>query len=67
MDCFCGIERRKTFEIFTGIADDDDGIMLPKSVTEGKIIKVKMKTDKVATTSNLLKKRFKITVEGLSI
>ena len=27
------------YEIFTGLQDDDEGIMLPKSVTKGKIIK----------------------------
>ena len=38
---FVGLKDGRPYEIFTGIADDDDGIMLPKTVTEGKIIKVK--------------------------
>lgn len=55
------------YEIFTGLQDDDEGIILPKSVTKGKIIK--------STNSDGTKRYdfqfentrgYKITVEGLS-
>ena len=36
---FVGLKDGKPYEIFTGLADDEDGILLPKSVTHGKIIK----------------------------
>ncbi|WP_373774817.1 adenosylcobalamin-dependent ribonucleoside-diphosphate reductase, partial [Porphyromonas loveana] len=36
---FVGLKDGRPYEIFTGIADDDEGIMVPKSVTQGKIIK----------------------------
>ena len=36
---FVGLMDGKPYEIFTGLADDEDGIFCPKSVTKGKIIK----------------------------
>ena len=36
---FVGLMNGKPYEIFTGLADDDDGIFCPKSITHGKIIK----------------------------
>ncbi len=36
---FVGILNDRPYEIFTGLADEEEGILLPKSVTEGKIIK----------------------------
>ena len=36
---FVGLVDNKPYEIFTGLADDEDGIFCPKSVTHGKIIK----------------------------
>ncbi len=36
---FVGILDGRPYEIFTGLQDDDEGILLPKSVTTGKIIK----------------------------
>lgn len=64
---FVGLKDDKPYEIFTGIADDDDGIMLPKSVTEGKIIKVKGDDGQSRYDFQFENKRgFKITVEGLS-
>jgi len=36
---FIGLLNGHPYEIFTGIQDDDDGIVLPKNVTQGKIIK----------------------------
>lgn len=64
---FVGLKDDRPYEIFTGIADDDDGIMLPKSVTHGKIIKVKQEDDTSRYDFQFTNKRgFKITVEGLS-
>ncbi|NLI71480.1 MAG: adenosylcobalamin-dependent ribonucleoside-diphosphate reductase [Bacteroidales bacterium] len=64
---FVGLKDGRPYEIFTGIADDDDGIMLPKSVTEGKIIKVKNEDGQSRYDFQFVNKRgFKITVEGLS-
>ena len=36
---FVGLIDGEPYEIFTGLADDEDGIFCPKSVTHGKIIK----------------------------
>lgn len=36
---FVGLLNGRPYEVFTGLADDDDGIFCPKSVTRGKIIK----------------------------
>ena len=36
---FIGLIDGKPYEIFTGIADDDEGIFCPKSVSKGKIIR----------------------------
>ena len=35
---FIGLIDNRPYEIFTGIADDDEGIFCPKSVTKGKIL-----------------------------
>ena len=37
---FVGLKNGRPYEIFTGLADDEMGIALPKSVTKGKVIKV---------------------------
>ena len=37
---FVGLLNGHPYEIFTGLQDDDEGILLPKTVTKGKIIKV---------------------------
>ena len=36
---FVGLLDGRPYEIFTGLQDDDEGIVLPKSVTKGRIIK----------------------------
>ena len=55
------------YEIFTGLQDDDEGIVLPKSVTKGKIIK---QTNSDGTKRYDFQfentRGYKITVEGLS-
>ena len=55
------------YEIFTGLQDDDEGIMLPKSVTKGKIIKqVNADGSKRYDFQFENSRGYKITVEGLS-
>lgn len=64
---FIGLQNDRPYEIFTGIQDDDDGILLPKNVTEGKIIKniddngVKRYDFQFAN-----RRGYKTTIEGLS-
>ena len=55
------------YEIFTGLQDDEEGIMLPKSVTKGKIIK-QMNDDGTKRYDFQFenKRGYKTTVEGLS-
>ena len=36
---FVGLLDGRPYEIFTGLQDDDEGIVLPKTVTRGKILK----------------------------
>ena len=55
------------YEIFTGLQDDDEGIMLPKSVTKGKIIKQTNPDGTKRYDFQFENKRgYKTTVEGLS-
>ena len=55
------------YEIFTGLQDDEEGIMLPKSVTKGKIIKqVNPDGTKRYDFQFENTRGYKITVEGLS-
>ena len=55
------------YEIFTGLQDDDEGIMLPKSVTKGKILKqVQPDGTKRYDFQFTNTRGYKITVEGLS-
>lgn len=64
---FVGLYNGRPYEIFTGIQDDDDGIMLPKTVTDGKIIKVIDDDGNKRYDFQFTNKRgFKTTVEGLS-
>ena len=55
------------YEIFTGLQDDEEGIMLPKSVSKGKIIKqVAADGSKRYDFQFENTRGYKITVEGLS-
>ncbi len=64
---FVGLLDGYPYEIFTGLADEDEGIMLPKTVTDGKIIKTKDEDGKTRYDFQFVNKRgFKTTVEGLS-
>ncbi len=64
---FVGLLNGHPYEIFTGLQDDDEGILLPKTVTKGKIIKV-VNTDGTKRYDFQFenKRGYKTTVEGLS-
>lgn len=62
-----GLLNGHPYEIFTGLQDEDEGIMLPKSVTKGKIIKTVLGEGQKRYDFQFVNKRgYKITVEGLS-
>ena len=64
---FVGLVDGKPYEIFTGLADDEDGIFCPKSVTHGKIIKAVDENGKKRYDFQFINKRgYKTTIEGLS-
>lgn len=64
---FVGLLNGHPYEIFTGLQDDDEGIVLPKSVTKGRIIKnVNEDGTKRYDFQFENKKGYKTTVEGLS-
>ncbi len=64
---FVGLLDGKPYEIFTGLADDEDGIFCPKSVTHGKIIKAVDENGNKRYDFQFINKRgYKTTIEGLS-
>jgi len=63
---FVGLVNGRPYEIFTGLADDDEGIMLPKNVTKGYIIKsYDDDGDKHYDFQFRNKRGYKMTIEGL--
>ncbi len=64
---FVGLLDGYPYEIFTGLQDDEEGILLPKSVTRGKIIKQQNADGTKRYDFQFENKRgYKTTVEGLS-
>lgn len=64
---FVGLIDGAPYEIFTGLADDEDGIFCPKSVTRGKIIKAIDENGNKRYDFQFINKRgYKTTIEGLS-
>ena len=64
---FVGLLDGHPYEIFTGLQDDEEGIVLPKSVTCGKIIKnIDENGNKRYDFQFENKRGYKMTVEGLS-
>ncbi|MDE7181272.1 MAG: adenosylcobalamin-dependent ribonucleoside-diphosphate reductase [Muribaculaceae bacterium] len=64
---FVGLVDNKPYEIFTGLADDEDGIFCPKSVNKGKIIKTVDENGNKRYDFQFINKRgYKTTIEGLS-
>ena len=64
---FVGLLNGYPYEIFTGLQDDDEGIVLPKTVTHGKILKqINPDGTKRYDFQFENKRGYKTTVEGLS-
>ncbi len=64
---FVGLLDGYPYEIFTGLQDDDEGIVLPKTVTSGKILKhVNADGTKRYDFQFENRRGYKTTVEGLS-
>ena len=64
---FIGVVGDQPYEIFTGLQDDEDGILLPRSVTKGKIIKSRDEEGNSRYDFQYTNKRgYKTTIEGLS-
>lgn len=64
---FVGLIDNKPYEVFTGLADDDDGLVLPKWVTDGFIIKNKDENGNSRYDFQYVNSRgYKTTIEGLS-
>ena len=65
---FVGLLEGRPYEIFTGLQDDDEGIVLPKTVTKGRIVKHISPEDgsKRYDFQFENKRGYKTTVEGLS-
>ena len=62
-----GLRDGKPYEIFTGLQDDEEGLVLPKTVMKGKIIK-KVGADGIKRYDFQFENRrgYKTTVEGLN-
>ncbi len=64
---FVGLLDGRPYEIFTGLQDDEEGILLPKAVTHGRIIKATNPDGSHRYDFQFSNKRgYKTTVEGLS-
>jgi ribonucleoside-diphosphate reductase alpha chain len=64
---FIGLIDGRPYEIFTGLGDDEEGLLIPRSVNSGKIIKVRIDDDESRYDFQYTNKRgYKTTMEGLS-
>ena len=64
---FIGLIDEKPYEIFTGMADDEDGILIPRWANEGVIIKNRNEDGSSRYDFQYKNKRgYKTTIEGLS-
>ena len=62
-----GLLHGHPYEIFTCLQDEDEGIMLPKSVTKGKIVKTVLEDGVKRYDFQFVNKRgYKMIIEGLS-
>lgn len=65
---FVGLKDGKPYEIFTGLNDEDEGILVPKSVSQGKIIKNYDEDGTKHYDFQFQNKRgLKVTIEGLDL
>jgi len=64
---FIGTIDGRPYEIFTGLSDDEDGILLPRNIISGKIIKnIESDGSKRYDFQYTNKRGYKTTIEGLS-
>ena len=64
---FVGLLDGHPYEIFTGLQDDEEGIVLPKTVTKGRIVKTVCPDGTKRYDFQFENKRgYKMTIEGLS-
>ena len=64
---FIGLYNGRPYEIFTGLSDDDEGLMLPKNVNNGVIIKTMNDEGHRSYDFQFKNKRgYKTTIEGLN-
>ena len=64
---FVGLLDNRPYEIFTGFSDDEDGILLPRSITKGYIIKSREDEETSRYDFQYINSRgYKTTIEGLS-
>jgi ribonucleoside-diphosphate reductase alpha chain len=65
---FIGLMDGRPYEIFTGLADDEDGLLIPKTVESGKIIRnIDEETGRSRYDFQYSNRRgYKTTIEGLS-
>lgn len=64
---FVGLVDGRPYEIFTGLADDEDGLFLPKAITHGRIIKAMDENGNKRYDFQFINRRgHKTTIEGLS-
>ncbi len=64
---FIGLLDGRPYEVFTGIADDDEGLVLPKNVNHGAIIKTVNDEGERSYDFQFKNKRgYKTTIEGLN-
>lgn len=63
---FIGLIDNRPYEIFTGLVDDEEGLLVPRSVSSGKIIKRVDGEDSRYDFQYTNKRGYKTTMEGLS-
>ncbi|MDU1890081.1 MAG: adenosylcobalamin-dependent ribonucleoside-diphosphate reductase [Dysgonomonas sp.] len=64
---FIGLYNGRPYEVFTGLADDEEGLMLPKNVNHGVIIKNMNDEGQRSYDFQFKNKRgYKTTIEGLN-
>jgi ribonucleoside-diphosphate reductase alpha chain len=63
---FIGLIDGRPYEIFTGLGDDEEGLLIPRSVTKGTIIKKRDGEESRYDFQYVNKRGYKTTMEGLS-
>lgn len=63
---FIGLIDDRPYEIFTGLADDEEGLLIPRSVNQGNIIKQRDGEESRYDFQYVNKRGYKTTMEGLN-